>query len=58
MYVTTYFEEGEHHHNRKPHLVFVLANAESHGLSRIEPEPYTRECGVSLSRTRVSAARN
>jgi len=49
MYVTTYFEEGDHHHNRKPHLVFVLANAESHGLSRIEPEPYTCDCGAELT---------
>jgi len=49
MYVTTYFEEGEHHHNREPHLVFVLADAESHGLGRIKPEPYTCECGAELT---------
>lgn len=30
-------------------LVFVLLNAESHGLRRIEPEPYDCECGNILT---------
>ena len=49
MYVTTYFEEGEHHHDRDDHLVFVLADAEAHGLTRITPEPYSCECGAELT---------
>lgn len=55
MYVTTYFEEGEHHHNRKPHLVFVLANAEAHGLGRTEAEPYPCDCGAELTPERLDA---
>jgi len=29
--------------------VFVLLNAESHGLTRIHPEPYTCKCGATLT---------
>ena len=55
MYVTTYFEEGEHHHDRDKHLVFVLANAESHGVSRIQPELYSCDCGEELSPEKLDA---
>lgn len=48
--ITVYEEGGNHHFNRKPHLVFVLAGADSHGLTRIQPEYYTcNECGTDLS---------
>jgi hypothetical protein len=55
VYVTAYLEEGKHHFDRKPHLVFVLANAESHGLTRIEPEPYTCECSAKLPPEKLDA---
>lgn len=55
MYVTVYFEEGNHHFNRDKHLVFVLAHAESHGLSRIESEWYTCECGTELTHEKLDA---
>jgi hypothetical protein len=49
MYLTTLAEPGENHFNRVNHLVFVIINAESHGLTRITPETYTCECGEDLT---------
>jgi len=49
MYIAALTEPGKRHHNRSNHLVFVLLNAESHGLTRIHPEPYTCECGATLT---------
>lgn len=49
MYIASLTEPGNRHHNRTNHLVFVLLNAESHGLTRIQPEPYTCECGETLT---------
>lgn len=49
MLIATLEEPGQHHHNRANHLVFVLLNAEAHGLTRIPPEPYTCDCGAALT---------
>ncbi|MFD1643845.1 hypothetical protein [Halohasta litorea] len=49
MLINTLVEPGRHHGNRSNHLVFVLLKAEKHGLNRIEPEPYTCECGIILT---------
>lgn len=49
MLINTLVEPGKHHFDREDHLIFVLLQAEKHGLNRIEPEPYTCECGNTLS---------
>ncbi|WP_313694251.1 hypothetical protein [Halorarum halobium] len=49
MLVNALVEPGKHHHNRSNHLIFVLLKAEKHGLNRIEPEPYTCDCGTTLT---------
>lgn len=50
MFIVGLTEAGKGHQpqTHDQHLVFVLLNAESHGLNRIEPENYTCECGVDL----------
>lgn len=49
MLLDAFVEPGRHHHNRENHLVFVLLNAGKHGLNRVEPEPYTCDCGATLT---------
>lgn len=49
MLINTLIEPGKHHHNHSNHLVFVLIDAEKHGVNRIDPEPYTCECGADLT---------
>lgn len=48
MYLAALEQPGHHHHN-KNHLVFVVVDAESHGLTRIPPEPFSCQCGVTLA---------
>lgn len=49
MLLNTLVEPGRHHHDKENHLIFVLLNAENHGLNRVEPEPFTCECGAILT---------
>ncbi len=49
MLIKAVTEPGKHHQNRSNHLIFVLLKAEKHGLNRIEPEPYSCECGATLT---------
>jgi hypothetical protein len=49
VFITAIVQPGKQHHDRQNHLVFVLLNAESHGLTRIPPEAFTCECGAELS---------
>lgn len=49
MYLTSLIEPERTHPPHKRHLVFLLVDAHQHGLKRIPPEPYTCECGVTLT---------
>ena len=49
MLLGTKVQPGNRHFDRTNHLVFVLFNAELHGIERIKPQPYTCECGATLT---------
>ena len=46
MLLGTLKQSGRHQHNR---LIFIILNAESHGLRRTEPQYYECDCGNELS---------
>lgn len=46
MLLGTYAESGGHHHD---HLVFIVLDAEKHGLRRTQHRPYECECGTLLT---------
>ena len=58
MLIDAFRETPSHTHGSAQNIVYLLLGAESHGLERVKPEPFTCECGITLTKDKMESRPN